>query len=149
MVHWGVGSKPIVSSASLAGEFEYPALLDRLCAADGDYVPLGELGSDVKRLRPDLEVLVSFGFGLEEHPYRGVAYRGPAERFCPDQIDTGWRRSESGAGSLSGIGSRAQRSGRPGRCLRSNDGLVILAEEPTAGRGRRGRSWTVPPVLRS
>ncbi len=27
----------------------------------------------------------------------------------------------------------------------SNDGLVILAEEQTSGRGRRGRTWTAPP----
>jgi BirA family biotin operon repressor/biotin-[acetyl-CoA-carboxylase] ligase len=28
---------------------------------------------------------------------------------------------------------------------RSNDGLVVLAEEQTSGRGRQGRSWTAPP----
>src|SRR6185312_16364135 len=27
----------------------------------------------------------------------------------------------------------------------SNDGLVILAEEQTTGRGRLGRTWTAPP----
>src|SRR5262249_9429163 len=27
----------------------------------------------------------------------------------------------------------------------ANEGLVILAEEQTAGRGRRGRAWTAPP----
>ena len=31
--------------------------------------------------------LVSFGFEIEQHPYRGAAYVGPAERLCPDQIE--------------------------------------------------------------
>ena len=42
----------------------------------------------------DLDELEAFGFALERHPYRGVAYRGPADRLCPDQIedDLGTRR---------------------------------------------------------
>ena len=88
----------------------------------------------------------SFGFGIEQHPYRGAAYRGPAERLCPDQIEHGlatrwigrriavWNRVTS----TNDLAARAGTSA-------SNDGLVVLAEEQTAGRGRRGRSWTAPP----
>jgi BirA family transcriptional regulator, biotin operon repressor / biotin---[acetyl-CoA-carboxylase] ligase len=121
-------------------------LLDRLRAADGDYVPLLELGADLEQVRFDLDGLLSFGFGIELHPYRGAAYNGPAQRLCPDQIEHGlltvgigrriavWNRVTS-------TNDLAMRAGTSS----SNDGLVILAEEQTAGRGRRGRSWMAPP----
>ena len=121
------------------------ALLERLRAAGGEFVPLDELGADRDGVRGDLNALASFGFGLERHPYRGVAYTGPAERLCPDQIEhelgTRWigRRIAvwSRVSSTNDLAARA--GGSP-----ANDGLVVLAEEQTAGRGRRGRSWTAP-----
>jgi BirA family transcriptional regulator, biotin operon repressor / biotin---[acetyl-CoA-carboxylase] ligase len=62
-------------------------ILDRLRAVPGDYVPLRELGANLEQVRDDLSSLVSFGFGIEQHPYRGASYVGPAERLCPDQIE--------------------------------------------------------------
>jgi BirA family transcriptional regulator, biotin operon repressor / biotin---[acetyl-CoA-carboxylase] ligase len=121
-------------------------LLDRLRAAAGDFVPLPDLGPDLARVRIDLDALASFGFGIERHPYRGAAYAGPAERLCPDQIEHGlatrwigrriavWNR----VGSTNDVAARAGHSA-------SNDGLVVLAEDQTAGRGRRGRLWIAPP----
>jgi BirA family biotin operon repressor/biotin-[acetyl-CoA-carboxylase] ligase len=121
-------------------------LLDRLRAVPGDYVPLSELGPDLEQVRGDLTSLVSFGFGIEQHPYRGASYVGPADRLCPDQIEhelanrwlgqriVVWNRVTS----TNDLAARAGAS-------RSNDGLVILAEEQTSGRGRWGRSWTAPP----
>jgi len=121
-------------------------LLDRLRAARGGYVPLGELGPDLEQVHGELDALQSFGFEIERHPYRGAAYHGPAERLCPDLIEHGlatrwigrriavWNRVTS----TNDLAARAGTSG-------SNHGLVVLAEEQTAGRGRRGRSWTAPP----
>jgi BirA family transcriptional regulator, biotin operon repressor / biotin---[acetyl-CoA-carboxylase] ligase len=121
-------------------------LLDRLRAVPGDYVPLCELGSNLEQIRGDLTSLVAFGFAIEQHPYRGASYVGPAQRLCPDQIEhelavrcigrriVVWNRVTS----TNDLANRAAES-------RSNNGLVILAEEQTAGRGRRGRSWTAPP----
>jgi len=122
------------------------ALLEQLKAARGDYVPLGELGPDVGRVRDELAALIAFGFGIEQHPYRGAALSAPATRLCPDQIEHGlltrslgrriavWNR----VGSTNDLALRAAAS-------TANDGLVVLAEEQTAGRGRRGRLWTAPP----
>ena len=56
------------------------ALLHRLRQAGGAFVPVDRFG-------PDLDELEAFGFGLERHPYLGVAYRGPSPRLCPDQIE--------------------------------------------------------------
>lgn len=122
-------------------------LLDRLRAADGDYVPLRELGTDLKQVRFDLDALLLFGFGIELHPYRGAAYVGPAQRLCPDQIEYGLLTGGIGRriavwNRVTSTNDLAMRAGTSS----SNDGLVILAEEQTAGRGRRGRSWVAPPA---
>ncbi|QEH36102.1 Bifunctional ligase/repressor BirA [Aquisphaera giovannonii] len=120
-------------------------LLRRLRAAAGGHVPLAELGRDRARVAEDLEALGRFGFQIEDHPYLGVAYRGPSPRLCPDQIEhelparrigrriAVWNRVTS----TNDVAARAADSP-------ANDGLVVLAEEQTAGRGQRGRSWTAP-----
>ena len=108
--------------------------------------PAADLGSDPAATRADLDALEAFGFAIERHPYLGVAYRRPAARLCPDQIEwelgtklvgrrvAVWNR----VGSTNDLAARASGS-------RANAGLAVLAEEQTAGRGRRGRAWTAPP----
>jgi BirA family biotin operon repressor/biotin-[acetyl-CoA-carboxylase] ligase len=122
------------------------SLLTRLRAAAGDYVPLDELAPDPGRVCADLDALVSFGFAIERHPYRGASYAGPAERLCPDQIEHQLATRRIGrriavwsrVSSTNDLAARAVGSA-------SNDGLVVLAEEQTAGRGRLGHSWSAPP----
>jgi BirA family biotin operon repressor/biotin-[acetyl-CoA-carboxylase] ligase len=120
-------------------------LLDRLREAGGQFVALDELGPDLGRVRFDLEALAQFGFGIERHPYRGAAYGGPAERLCPDQIEHGLATRWIGrrVAIWNRVASTNDLAARTGASV-SNDGLVILAEEQTAGRGRRGRSWVAP-----
>jgi BirA family biotin operon repressor/biotin-[acetyl-CoA-carboxylase] ligase len=122
------------------------ALLERLRDAAGVYLPLDALGASPDQTRRDLDELQAFGFAIERHPIFGVTYRGPAERLCPDQIEhqlgtvligrrvAVWNRVTS----TNDVAARATRSS-------ANEGLVVLAEEQSAGRGRRGRSWTAPP----
>jgi BirA family biotin operon repressor/biotin-[acetyl-CoA-carboxylase] ligase len=121
-------------------------LLRRLRDADGSFVPLVELGAELDLIRRGLDELEAFGFAIERHPYRGVAYRGPAGRLCPDQIEDGLETRRVGrriavwnrVTSTNDLAVRAAGS-------TANEGLVILAEEQSAGRGRRGRVWTAPP----
>jgi BirA family biotin operon repressor/biotin-[acetyl-CoA-carboxylase] ligase len=121
-------------------------LLDRLRDAAGEFVTLEELGPDADRLRADLEALSRFGFAIERHPYWGVCYAGPAERLCPDQIEH--QLDTARVGRRIAVWSRvtstndlaAQAAGSV-----NNDGLVVLAEEQTAGRGRHGHAWSAPP----
>ena len=97
-------------------------------------------------MNAELDALASFGFGIDRHPDRGAAYLGPATRLCPDQIEHGLSTRRIGrriavwerVSSTNDLAASA--SGSIG-----NDGLVILADEQTAGRGRRGRSWSSPP----
>ena len=109
-------------------------------------MPLDGLGPDTDRVRDDLDALAAFGFGIERHPYRGAAYAGPADRLCPDQIEheLSTRRVGRRIAVWSRVSSTNDLAARAAASA-SNDGLVVLAEEQTAGRGRRGRSWTAPP----
>jgi BirA family transcriptional regulator, biotin operon repressor / biotin---[acetyl-CoA-carboxylase] ligase len=117
-------------------------LLLQLRRADGAFVSFADLGATAMR---DLDELEAFGFALERHPYQGVAYRGPADRLCPDQIEFELATTRIGrriavwnrVASTNDLAARAAVS-------RANEGLVVLAESQTAGRGRRGRHWSAP-----
>lgn len=121
-------------------------LLHRLLAAEGAYLPLSALGEDLASVQADLAELIQFGFDLEQHPYLGMAYRGPAERLCPDQIE--WQLATKRVGRRIAVWNRVSSTNdvaARAACSGLNDGLVVLAEEQTAGRGRRGRTWVAPP----
>ena len=121
------------------------ALLNQIRDAAGEFLPLERLGSSAGQVREDIETLEWFGFGFEWHPYLGVAYRGAAQRLCPDQIEFDLNTKVIGrrvavwnrVGSTNDLAAAALHS-------RANEGLVILAEEQTAGRGQRGRQWAAP-----
>lgn len=119
-------------------------LLMRLRGSSGFLAPdsLGPAGAEVER---DLDELERFGFQIERHPYHGVAYRGPAARLCPDLIEYRLNTRHVGrriavwdrVASTNDIAARAAHS-------TANNGLVILAEHQSRGRGRRGRVWSAP-----
>lgn len=126
-------------------------LLHRLRDAHGAFVPVAELEAkagaegSVNSIRSDLDELERFGFVFESHPYRGVAYRGPAPRLCPDQIEheLGTRRVGRRIAVWNRVISTNDLAAHAAAST-ANEGLVILAEEQTAGRGRRGRQWVAP-----
>ncbi len=117
------------------------ALFRQIRAADGAFVPLNQLVGSLA----EIDELAAFGFVFERHPIHGLAYRGPSPRLCPDQIEfelgtnvvgrriAVWNR----VGSTNDLAAKAAGS-------RANDGLVILAETQSSGRGSRGRTWSSP-----
>lgn len=121
-------------------------LLNQIRQANGAFVAWADLAPVSSQPGPDVAALVAFGFGLEPDPTHGVAYRSPSPRLCPDQIEHNLKTQVIGrqvavwnrVTSTNDLAMQAAQS-------RSNHGLAILAEEQTAGRGSRGRSWTAPP----
>lgn len=117
-------------------------LLNRLRSAGG-FVPLRTLGASAAA---DLDALAAFGFRIDRHPDLGAAYRGPSVRLCPDQIEHGLETLRLGRriAVWNRLGSTNDEAAR-GAGTVANDGLVVLAEEQTRGRGRRGRTFSAPP----
>ena len=120
-------------------------LLEQLRRAGGQFVSIVDLGLDSARVGNDLAALEQFGFPIERHPYLGAAYRGPANRLCPDQIEHELNTQRIGRriAVWNRLGSTNDMATRAAANI-ANDGLVILAEEQTAGRGQRGRLWMAP-----
>jgi BirA family transcriptional regulator, biotin operon repressor / biotin---[acetyl-CoA-carboxylase] ligase len=131
----GGGGKAVPGSFEEGDNFPGPV------TSPGGFIPLGSLGADLA----DLDELEAFGFTLERHPYHGVAYRGPSPRLCPDQIE--WELGTERIGRRVMVWNRVSSTNdlaaRASSSL-ANDGLVVLAEEQSSGRGRRGRTWTAP-----
>jgi len=119
------------------------ALLKRLRAAAG-FVRLDDLPGDPRAVAAAVDALGAFGFELERRDGE-VAYRGPSSRLCPDQIghELGTRRIGRRVAVWNRVESTNDHAARVAATT-ANDGLVILAEEQTAGRGRRGRSFVAP-----
>ena len=97
--------------------------------------------------RDDLDALTRFGFQIERHPYLGVAFRDRHADSAPTRssTDCGTRRDRPTDRRLEPCGQYQRRGCSGGASTLANDGLVVLAEEQTAGRGQRGRLWTAPP----
>jgi BirA family transcriptional regulator, biotin operon repressor / biotin---[acetyl-CoA-carboxylase] ligase len=121
-------------------------LLQLLKAARGEFIAFEALGESPESVIRDLDEWTRFGYEIERHPYHGAAYRGPAARLCPDLIE--WRLGARCVGRRIAVWDRVASTNdiaaRAGRSA-ANEGLVVLAESQTAGRGRRGRFWTAPP----
>jgi BirA family biotin operon repressor/biotin-[acetyl-CoA-carboxylase] ligase len=119
------------------------ALLGRLRDAPG-FVRLADLPGDPPAVAAAVEALARFGFDLERRD-GAVAYRGPSPRLCPDQIEheLDTRRVGRRVAVWNRVESTNDLAAR-GASTPINDGLVVLAEEQTAGRGRRGRSFVAP-----
>ena len=126
------------------------AALDALASAAPNWIPgdrLAEiLGIAPKQLRSDLDRLEAFGFSLEHHPHYGLRYVGPAVQLCPDQIE--WQLGTRLIGRRVAVWNRVVSTNdlaMRAALSTANEGLAVLAEEQTHGRGRRGRHWHAPP----
>jgi len=119
-----------------------------------------ELGLAPKRIAAEIDRLVAAGFLVECHPMLGYRLIGVPPSLVAEEIacdlatvrigrlfqcveeagstnDLAWQAAAAGAADSS---SRACATSDPA----SADGLVVLAEHQSAGRGRRGNRWLAP-----
>lgn len=153
MIHSIPGSHRSVSGSSLPGNPDFRTdaqrVLGILYHRRGGYCLLSELSKATdlppERLREAMEELRSSGQPLDHSPALGVRLAGPV-RLSSGLIETALGTTRIGRSVLcfrtvQSTNDVAWDSARhPGR-----DGLVVLAEEQSAGRGRFGRQWISPP----
>jgi BirA family biotin operon repressor/biotin-[acetyl-CoA-carboxylase] ligase len=122
-------------------------ILRRLRASTDSYTPADELGSPAA-VDSSISHLTAAGYEIEHHPHRGYRLLSPPDRLIADDIlsrlpPCRWIRDvlvfQRTASTNDLVASMARDGAQPG--------IVIFAEEQTAGRGRLGRRWLSGPRL--
>jgi BirA family biotin operon repressor/biotin-[acetyl-CoA-carboxylase] ligase len=115
----------------------------------GRYVPLQFVVSRLGCTESEVKRLLSFmrekGYEVEENPALGIRLLGDPDVLSESTIREGLRtrilgRSVRCYSSLASTNEEAKLLGREGE----EEGLVVIADEQTAGRGRFGREWVSP-----
>ncbi|MCX5682365.1 MAG: biotin--[acetyl-CoA-carboxylase] ligase [Planctomycetota bacterium] len=115
-------------------------------------VPAEELGTALglmpQRLAREIDELSRLGFVIEDHPMLGLRLAGAPESLIEEELTHGLALGRAGrrvrcvetATSTNDLAWEAAAGGRE-----ASDGLAVLAEYQTGGRGRRGNRWLAPP----
>jgi BirA family biotin operon repressor/biotin-[acetyl-CoA-carboxylase] ligase len=122
------------------------AILRRLRVSDG-FTPGSELG-EPSAVAARVAVLSAAGYEIEHHPHLGYRLLSSPDRLIADDIlsrlpECRWIREVlvfQRTGSTNDVVANLGREGAP-------PGIVVFAEEQTAGRGRLGRRWQSDPRL--
>jgi len=125
-------------------------LLEFLRARQGEWCPPGNLATHLRttaaRLARAAAELRQLGYRVEEDTTRGLRLTGMEDRLLHYEIVRDLGTQVIGrdvicmeeTGSTNDVAWEHWRRG-------ARDGLTVLAEEQTAGRGRFGRRWECPP----
>ncbi len=122
-------------------------ILRRLRASGSAWIPGSDLG-DPSAVASRVSVLTAAGYEIEHHPHLGYRLLAAPDRLIADDIVSRlpgcqWIHRilvfQSTASTNDLVASMA-RDGAPA-------GIVVFAEEQTAGRGRLGRRWQSDPRL--
>ncbi|HUU09175.1 MAG TPA: biotin--[acetyl-CoA-carboxylase] ligase [Phycisphaerae bacterium] len=124
------------------------ALRGRRSASVAADVLAAELGLAPRQVVAAVEDLGRYGFVIESHPIEGFRLVAAPERLFDAEVVSGLGVSRVGRrvrclGTVSSTNDLAWQAAEQGPD--ETDGLAILAEYQTAGRGRRGNRWVAPP----
>jgi len=135
-------------SLTLRERRSQPVPAEELCAA---------LNLTPQRLAREIDDLTRCGFVIENHPMQGLHLAAAPPSLIAEELSHGLALRHVGRPS------RASGSNDRVRCVESaastndlaweaaaggrdaSDGLAVLAEYQTGGRGRRGNRWLAPP----
>lgn len=126
-----------------------PELLALLTAAGDGWVSGAEisrqLGVSRTAIWKHIEALRALGYEVEAAPRKGYRLVARPDLLTPEEVLAGLTTRRLGraveyretVGSTNDLAKALARQGAP-------EGLLVLAEEQTAGKGRLGRAWSTP-----
>jgi len=105
-----------------------------------------QLGVSRTAIWKQIEALRAAGYGLEAQTRRGYRLVSLPDAVTPLAISAGLSTHSFGqsihyCGSVGSTNDEAKRLARDG----APEGLLVIANEQTAGKGRLGRGWATPP----
>jgi BirA family biotin operon repressor/biotin-[acetyl-CoA-carboxylase] ligase len=125
-------------------------LLALLTAAGSDWVSgeaiSAQLGISRAAVWKQIEALRAEGYEIEAAPRRGYRLAARPDRLLAPEIEAGlltkrFGRPVEAYESIGSTNERAKELARAG----APEGLLVTAEQQTAGKGRLGRPWQTPP----
>jgi BirA family biotin operon repressor/biotin-[acetyl-CoA-carboxylase] ligase len=138
-----VNSSPLSRTATL--------LLRSLRAQQGQWISGAVLCRQLQVSRTavwkHIGALKTFGYRIESSPRRGYLLREIPDRLVPQELREGLQTTVIGRAEIHYFPC-TESTNRQAKTLAGGgapSGTLVLAEEQTAGRGRRGRSWFSPP----
>lgn len=126
------------------------AVLNALRSRPGEYLSGEELARSLGLSRTavwkHIDALRQQGYAVEAVPRLGYRLAAIPDLVTPDEVFRGldtrvlgrWIEYRESVGSTNELAKQLARQGAP-------EGLVVLANEQTAGKGRLGRGWASPP----
>lgn len=104
-----------------------------------------QLGVSRTAVWKQMESLRAAGYSLEAQPRHGYRLVGRPDAVTPEEIMPGLATRAFGrqieyrasVGSTNDLAKQLARAGAP-------EGLLVIADEQSAGKGRLGRNWTTP-----
>ena len=123
------------------------AILRALRAAGDTFLPASDLG-DPPAIAARIAILRTAGYQIEHHPHLGYRILSAPDRLIADDIlsrlpESHWIRRLLVFQSTASTNDLIAAMARDG----AGAGIVVFAEEQTAGRGRLGRRWQSDPTL--
>ena len=122
-------------------------ILRRLRASGNAHLPASALG-DPSSVNTRIALLRDSGYQIEHHPHLGYRLLSAPDRVIADDIlsrlpECRWLRRIQVFQKTSSTNDLVTAMARDG----ADPGVVVFAEEQTAGRGRLGRRWESDPSL--
>lgn len=108
-----------------------------------------ELGLTRAAVSKQVAVLKTQGYQIEAVPRRGYLLQGVPDSLLPAEIVAGLNTRCFGQGPLVYLASTPSTNSSARELAEQGapEGSVVVADEQTAGRGRRGRNWHSAPVV--
>ncbi|MDI9569597.1 MAG: biotin--[acetyl-CoA-carboxylase] ligase [Pseudomonadota bacterium] len=126
-------------------------LREQLGKAEGGWVSGEALSRSLRMSRTavwkHVRALRAAGYHIDSLPRRGYLLRAIPDLLLPQELREGLRTSLIGQGDIRFF-PRTDSTNRQAKALAAagaTEGTVVIAEEQSAGRGRRGRTWFSPP----